>query len=89
MATTGNSLVSDLASRISSVPSNYVRPISDRPNLDEVSLDDSIPLIDLQGLTGPNRSEVVKRIGQACQDYGFFQVYHKLLRILIEVGILI
>ncbi|KAJ4728008.1 2-oxoglutarate (2OG) and Fe(II)-dependent oxygenase superfamily protein [Melia azedarach] len=74
MATTGNSLVSDLASRISSVPSNYVRPISDRPNLDEVSLDDSIPLIDLQGLTGPNRSEVVKRIGQACQDYGFFQV---------------
>lgn len=73
MATT-KQLLSDLVSGVSSVPSNYIRPISDRPNLDEVSLDNPIPLIDLQGLNGSNRSDVVREIGQACQEYGFFQV---------------
>ncbi|KAG6748282.1 hypothetical protein POTOM_048199 [Populus tomentosa] len=33
------------------VPSNYIRPVSDRPKLSEVlSSDGSVPLIDLQGL---------------------------------------
>ncbi|KAJ0110801.1 hypothetical protein Patl1_00700 [Pistacia atlantica] len=73
MATT-KQLLSDLVSGVSSVPSNYIRPISDRPNIDEVSLGNPIPLIDLQGLDGSNRSDVVKEIGQACQEYGFFQV---------------
>ncbi|KAL2468874.1 2-oxoglutarate (2OG) and Fe(II)-dependent oxygenase superfamily protein [Forsythia ovata] len=66
-------LLLDLASNINHVPTNYIRPISDRPNLDQVdSIDDSIPLIDLHSLTSSNH--VVQQIGQACKDYGFFQV---------------
>ncbi|EEF47075.1 protein DMR6-LIKE OXYGENASE 1 [Ricinus communis] len=69
-------LLSDLVSTITSVPSNFIRPLSDRPNFNEViqTSDCSIPLIDLQGLDGPLRSTLVKEIGQACQGYGFFQV---------------
>ncbi|GLT37423.1 hypothetical protein SLA2020_117410 [Shorea laevis] len=67
-------LVSDLVSSISSLPANYVRPESDRPNLSEVTLDYSIPLIDLQGLQGPDHSKVIKEIAEACKHYGFFQV---------------
>ncbi|CAA3006529.1 protein DMR6-LIKE OXYGENASE 2-like isoform X1 [Olea europaea var. sylvestris] len=66
-------LLLDLASNINRVPSNYIRPISDRPNLDKVdSIDASIPLIDLHDVTGSN--DVVQQIGRACKDYGFFQV---------------
>ncbi|KAL1142689.1 hypothetical protein V6Z11_A11G112300 [Gossypium hirsutum] len=48
---------------------------SDRPNVDEVTFDHSIPLVDLQHFDdGPNRSTVVRAIGDACRNYGFFQV---------------
>ncbi|KDP28403.1 hypothetical protein JCGZ_14174 [Jatropha curcas] len=70
-------LLCDLVSSVNHVPPNYIRDLHDRPNLREVveTLDGSnIPLIDLQGLNGPNRSSLVREIGQACQDYGFFQV---------------
>lgn len=69
-------LLSDLVSGVTHVPSNYVRPAHDRPNLDLVqSCDHSIPLINLQGFDGSRRSDIVKQIGLACQDYGFFQVH--------------
>ena len=74
MATKTKPLLTDLVSTVSSVPQNYVRPESDRPNLNEVTFDHSIPLVDLQGLYGPNHSSVIKEIGEACQNYGFFQV---------------
>ncbi|XP_030936858.1 protein DMR6-LIKE OXYGENASE 2-like [Quercus lobata] len=68
-------LLTDLASSVNHVPSNYIRPISDRPNLSDVqSSDASIPLIDLQGLQGPSHSNIIKQIGQACQQEGFFQI---------------
>ncbi|EXC02138.1 Hyoscyamine 6-dioxygenase [Morus notabilis] len=68
-------LLADLASDVKYVPSNYIRPMSDRPNLDKVHTSGaSIPLIDLQGLRGPNHRDIVKQIGQACQHDGFFQV---------------
>lgn len=68
-------LLSDLVSGMSSVPSNYIRPANDRPNFHEaVSFDGAIPLIDLQGLNGPKHPEIVKEIGLACLNYGFFQV---------------
>ncbi|KAK9059379.1 hypothetical protein SSX86_021999 [Deinandra increscens subsp. villosa] len=69
-------LLSDLVSsdKIDQVPSNYIRPISQRPNLQSVSHDLSIPLIDLHDLFGPDRGHVIDRIGRACRDYGFFQV---------------
>ncbi|KAK7836494.1 protein DMR6-LIKE OXYGENASE 2 [Quercus suber] len=73
--TTTKVLLTDLASSVNHVPSNYIRPISDRPNLSDVqSSDASIPLIDLQGLHGPNHSNIIKQIGQACQQDGFFQI---------------
>ena len=77
MATTKKLLLADLASEAKCVPSNYVRPLSDRPNLAavETSAAHSIPLIDLQDLYGPNHSQVIHQIGQACQVDGFFQVY--------------
>lgn len=70
-------LLSDLASTVQSVPSNYIRPIDNRPNLTQVEVSDAsaIPLIDLEGLHGPRRSEIIQQIALACQHYGFFQVY--------------
>ncbi|KDO65454.1 hypothetical protein CISIN_1g042145mg, partial [Citrus sinensis] len=74
-AATTKLLLSDLASTVESVTSNYIRPISDRPNLTEVQISDgSIPLIDLQVLDGPRRLDLIKQIGQACHHDGFFQV---------------
>lgn len=68
-------LLSDMVLGLDHVPSNYVRPPSERPNLKDVHASDvSIPLIDLQGLLGPSRSDVVKQIGEACQNDGFFQI---------------
>ncbi|KAD4178464.1 hypothetical protein R6Q59_022063 [Mikania micrantha] len=74
-ATSKRLLLSDLVSsdKIDKVPSNYIRPISQRPNLRHV-FHDSIPLIDLSHLYGPNRCHVVDQIGRACREYGFFQV---------------
>ncbi|KAJ6752376.1 hypothetical protein OIU85_002776 [Salix viminalis] len=71
-----NLLLADLAaSGVKQIPSGYIRPITDRPNLSDVQIShDSIPLIDLHGLTGPSRSLVIKQISQACENDGFFQV---------------
>lgn len=77
MSATSKLLSDQVASGIKKVPFNYIRPISDRPNLTDVhisSSDASIPLIDLQGLHGPDHSHIIKQIGQACQYDGFFQV---------------
>ncbi|KAH7510666.1 hypothetical protein FEM48_ZijujUnG0101900 [Ziziphus jujuba var. spinosa] len=75
MAATAKPLLSDLVSGANHVPPNYVRPENDRPNLDEVhSFDASIPVIDLNGLHGPHRPDIINQIGLACQNYGFFQV---------------
>ncbi|XP_054782214.1 protein DMR6-LIKE OXYGENASE 2-like [Prosopis cineraria] len=69
-------LLTDLAASLSHVPSNFIRPDSDRPNFQDVESSDgySIPLIDLRDLDGPNRSLTIRKIGDACLNYGFFQV---------------
>ncbi|XP_008783539.1 protein DMR6-LIKE OXYGENASE 1-like [Phoenix dactylifera] len=69
-------LLSDLVSSfVEYVPSNYIRPASDRPDLLNVETSDTtIPIVDLQGLAGTNRSRVVEEIGIACENDGFFQV---------------
>lgn len=68
-------LLTDMVSGVDHVPSNYIRPPSERPNLKDVQASDvSIPLIDLLDLQGPGRPDVVKQIGQACQHDGFFQI---------------
>ncbi|KAK7349367.1 hypothetical protein VNO77_06682 [Canavalia gladiata] len=76
MATiTPKPLLTDLASTVDRVPSNFIRPLGDRPNLLNLqSSAASIPIIDLQGLDASNRSEVIQNIAHACQNYGFFQI---------------
>ncbi|KAL3814906.1 hypothetical protein ACJIZ3_016174 [Penstemon smallii] len=54
-----------------SLPSSYIRPQSERPNLSQVSEGDNVPVIDLGC---EDRSLIIKQIGDACRDYGFFQV---------------
>ncbi|XP_028752276.1 protein DMR6-LIKE OXYGENASE 2-like [Neltuma alba] len=75
-AATKPTLLTDLASSVSHVPSNFVRSLGDRPNLQNVQSAEgsSIPLIDLQDLDGPNRSLAIRKIDDACRNYGFFQV---------------
>ncbi|KAJ6687405.1 PROTEIN DOWNY MILDEW RESISTANCE 6 [Salix koriyanagi] len=54
-----------------SLPASYVRPESERPRLSEVSACENVPVIDL-GFE--DRSQIVRQIGDACEQYGFFQV---------------
>ncbi|CAJ1950569.1 unnamed protein product [Sphenostylis stenocarpa] len=68
-------LLTDLASTVDRVPSNFIRPLADRPNLHQLHTSTpSIPIIDLHDLDGPNRSKMVQNIAHACQHYGFFQI---------------
>ncbi|KEH18558.1 putative flavanone 3-dioxygenase [Medicago truncatula] len=68
-------LVTDLVSTLDHVPSNFIRPIGDRPDLQlQFTTTDSIPTIDLQGLDASNRSEIIQKIAHACRNYGFFQI---------------
>ena len=72
---TSKLLVSDFASSVRHIPLTYVRPISDRPQLSLVeNSGDTIPLIDLRDLYGPNRTKIIRQISHACSTYGFFQV---------------
>ncbi|CAI9769532.1 unnamed protein product [Fraxinus pennsylvanica] len=57
--------------RYSSLPSSYIRPESERPKLSEVADCENVPVIDLGY---GDRSLIIKQIGDACQEYGFFQV---------------
>lgn len=80
MAPGGSSkpLLADLVASSTSkqVPSNYIRPISDRPCLSEVQASNatSITVIDLEELHGPNHFLILKQLSQACQEDGFFHV---------------
>ncbi|KAK4483417.1 hypothetical protein RD792_010604 [Penstemon davidsonii] len=55
----------------SKLPLNYIRPESERPKLSEVEECKNVPVIDLGC---EDRSVIIKQIGDACRDYGFFQV---------------
>ncbi|KAL0686056.1 hypothetical protein Bca4012_052904 [Brassica carinata] len=57
--------------RHSTLPENYVRPLSDRPRLSQVSQLEDFPLIDI---SSTDRSRLVQKIHQACSRFGFFQV---------------
>eukprot|EP00253_Pinus_taeda_P031131 PITA_31131 len=56
------------------VQDKYILPPSERPHLSEVSYSESILVVDLQDLDGPNRTRVVEEIRHACEEDGFFQV---------------
>lgn len=55
------------------LPESYIRPVSERPRLSEVSDCEDVPIIDL-GIE--DRSQIVRQIGDACKIFGFFQVNH-------------
>ena len=59
------------------IPTSYIRPEEERPSSKEFSFEEltpkygSLPVIDLaEG--GP---DVVAQVGQACSEWGFFQVF--------------
>lgn len=60
-------------SGITSIPDRYVKLPSQRPSSDcsnAAPPDINIPLVDM----GLGRGEVRRRISEACQEWGFFQV---------------
>ncbi|EEF51624.1 flavanone 3-dioxygenase 3 [Ricinus communis] len=59
---------------LSYVPDCYVIPPSNRPSLAPETAD--VPVIDLAGLRqdAVRRAQVIKQIGDACRDIGFFQI---------------
>ncbi|KAH9621643.1 hypothetical protein KSS87_006317 [Heliosperma pusillum] len=63
---------------IEKVPKKYILPITERPIIEKDSHSDKthirLPVIDFAQLLGPNRSQVLNALTDACQQYGFFQV---------------
>ncbi|KAG8391677.1 hypothetical protein BUALT_Bualt01G0212200 [Buddleja alternifolia] len=57
--------------QFSSLPTSYIRPESDRPKLSEVAELNNVPIIDLGC---EDESLIIKQIGDACREFGFFQV---------------
>ncbi|KAK3042056.1 hypothetical protein RJ639_001758 [Escallonia herrerae] len=57
--------------RYTSLPESYVRPETDRPKLSEVWELENVPVIDLGC---GDRSLISQQIGDACRDFGFFQL---------------
>lgn len=73
---------------VSKVPDKYILPLQDRPNNVNVTLKNEariakstnnnlkLPIIDFAELQSPNRRpQVLKSLANACEQYGFFQVY--------------
>ncbi|KAL9264046.1 putative 2-oxoglutarate-dependent dioxygenase SLC1 [Drosera capensis] len=61
------------------VPNKYVLPVSDRPVIIDGLLQSKqsslkLPFIDFNELKGPNRSDTLKALADACEQYGFFQL---------------
>ena len=56
------------------IPEDYIRPLLERPNLNEVASFHSIPVVDLGDLHGRSRKSVIEQIRRACKEDGFFQV---------------
>ncbi|XP_059309579.1 probable 2-oxoglutarate-dependent dioxygenase SLC1 [Lycium ferocissimum] len=82
-------------SGITRIPKKYVLPVSDRPLIvkKEEKSDENLnlPIIDFAQLQGPNRSQVLKSLAKACEEYGFFQLVNHgipsdIIQHIIEVG---
>ncbi|KAJ4746573.1 2-oxoglutarate (2OG) and Fe(II)-dependent oxygenase superfamily protein [Rhynchospora pubera] len=80
-------LLSDIVSHSDKVPSKYIRPTSDRPDLSNVvnSSLNSIPIIDLEGLGGSDHQNIINAIRSACTNDGFFMIInHGIPKAVIE-----
>ena len=58
------------------VHDRYILPPHERPQMSQGSYSESIPVVDLRDLDGPNRTTVVHEIQRACEEDGFFQVQY-------------
>lgn len=59
------------------IPARYVKPLEARPSFKKSAGEGpavNIPLIDLGGIDGEDGARVVARVGEACREWGFFQV---------------
>ncbi|KAL4588075.1 hypothetical protein LXL04_000954 [Taraxacum kok-saghyz] len=61
-------------SSVQSLPENYVFPPERRPGAEEIQASKDIPIINLEGINGSERSEIIQHIIKASQDFGLFQV---------------
>ncbi|KAJ0044364.1 hypothetical protein Pint_05912 [Pistacia integerrima] len=71
---------------IEKVPTKYILPLPERPNLSYKSANDininanssscnlNLPIIDFSQLQGSNRYLVLNSLAKACEEYGFFQL---------------
>eukprot|EP00253_Pinus_taeda_P016773 PITA_16773 len=62
---------------VKELPSRFILPENKRPDANSIvcsSQQYDLPVIDISGLEGPHRLQVVSEIGCACQHTGFFQV---------------
>ncbi|KAK1315429.1 hypothetical protein QJS10_CPA06g00267 [Acorus calamus] len=60
---------------VNKIPRIFIHPPDHHPTApesDRAKL--SIPIVDLEGIDGANRSEIVEKIGKASEKWGFFQV---------------
>ncbi|KAJ3680872.1 hypothetical protein LUZ60_015361 [Juncus effusus] len=64
-------------SRITTLPSKYIKSPADRPSIKsfetEAKSELNIPVIDIQALTN-GTDDVVREVSHACKEWGFFQV---------------
>lgn len=54
------------------VQEKFILPPNERPCMSEVCYSDSIRVVDLKDLDGPNRAKVLQQISSACEEDGFF-----------------
>ncbi|KAL2540313.1 2-oxoglutarate (2OG) and Fe(II)-dependent oxygenase superfamily protein [Abeliophyllum distichum] len=57
--------------KYSTLPTSYVRPAMERPKLSEVPDWETVPVIDLGC---EDETFIIQQLGDACRNYGFFQV---------------
>ncbi|GAB4826100.1 Protein DOWNY MILDEW RESISTANCE 6 [Ancistrocladus abbreviatus] len=53
------------------LPEKYIRPELERPNLAQISDCENVPVVDLGC---DDKAQINQQIGDACRNYGFFQV---------------
>ncbi|MCO5596877.1 hypothetical protein L7F22_050947 [Adiantum nelumboides] len=68
----------DLVEKISKgkgdIPDKFILPMEHRPEVHLTQSSDEIPVIDMAGLQGNKREEVLAEMHKACLEWGFFQV---------------
>jgi isopenicillin N synthase-like dioxygenase len=70
-----NGIVEELMCNGGQMQDKYILPPDQRPQMSEVCFSsESIPVVDLKELDGPNRRRVVEEIRRACEEGGFFQI---------------